>query len=74
MEEKLYMLRQLRHENLLLSHEIFSSKDGTFVVSELAAASLDELTVVCLDEVQLAAIVYQVCNDSIWQPDNDLKH
>lgn len=60
-EEKLYMLRQLRHENLLASLELFVTNEEVFIVSELAAVSLDEFTVVILDETQLEAIIHQVC-------------
>jgi hypothetical protein len=55
------MLRQLRHENLLTSLEFFVTNDQVFVVSELAAISLDEYTVVSLDETQLEAFIHQVC-------------
>jgi len=60
-EEKLFLLRQLRHKNLLVSLELFSFKDELFIVSEFAAISLEELTVARPDEVQLAAIISQVC-------------
>lgn len=66
-EEKLFMLRQLRHENLLISFELFSFKDEFFIVSELAAISLEELTVARPDEVQVAAIIYQVRDSSLSQ-------
>ena len=60
-EEKLYMLRQLRHENLLTPHELFVANEQVFIVSELQAVSLDEFTIVSLDEIQLEAIIHQVC-------------
>ena len=59
-EEKLYMLRQLKHENLLAPLELFVANDQVFIVSELAAITLDRFTVVSLDETQLAAIIHQV--------------
>jgi hypothetical protein len=59
-EEKLFMIRQLRHENLLSSHELYSFDYKFFIVSELTAISLEELTVARPDEVQLAAIISQV--------------
>ena len=64
-EEQVFMLRQLRHENLLVSHELYSFENKFFVVSELAAISLEELTVAGPDEIQLAAIAYQVRFSSI---------
>lgn len=59
-EEKLFMLRQLQHKNLFFCHELYSFKDEILIVSELAAISLEELTVARPDEVQLAAIISQV--------------
>lgn len=59
-EEKLYMLRQLKHENLLSPEEIFFFENSFYIVSEYLAISLEELILVRPDEVQLAAIVHQV--------------
>ena len=59
-EEKLYMLRQLKHENLLSPEEIFSFEDSFYVISEYTAISLEGVILVRPDEVQLAAIVHQV--------------
>lgn len=58
-EKMLYMLRQLKHENLLHPEEIFSLDDSFYVISEYAAVSLDGVVVVRPSEVQLAAIVHQ---------------
>ncbi|KAK0628282.1 hypothetical protein B0T17DRAFT_596903 [Bombardia bombarda] len=58
-EKKLYMLRQLKHENLLSPEEIFSFENSFYVISEYTAISLEGFILVRPDEVQLAAIVHQ---------------
>lgn len=58
--EKLSFLRQLQHDNVLLSHQIFSFEDVFYVVSECMAISLEELTIARPDEPQLATIIHQV--------------
>jgi len=58
--EKLSMLRQLKHSNLLTSYEVFLHKNLFYIVSEKAEISLEELIVARPNEIQLAAIIYQV--------------
>jgi serine/threonine protein kinase len=58
--EKLSFLRQLQHDNVLLSHQIFSFKDVFYIVSEYMAISLEELTIARPDKPQLATIIHQV--------------
>jgi hypothetical protein len=60
-EKKRYTLRQLKYNNLLRPEEIFSFEDSFYIISEYAAISLEEVIVVRPSEVQLAAIVHQVC-------------
>lgn len=60
-ERMVYTLRQLKHDNLLRPEEILSFQDTFYIVTEYAAISLEEVIVVRPNEIQLAAIVYQVC-------------
>ncbi|KAJ0137444.1 hypothetical protein HZ326_19564 [Fusarium oxysporum f. sp. albedinis] len=59
-EKMLYTLSQLKHENLLRPEEILSFEDSFYIISEYTAISLEEVIVVRPNEVQLAAIIYQV--------------
>lgn len=59
-DEKVCLLRQLKHENLLETYELFSFEDSIYIISACGAISLDDLIVARPDEVQLAAIVHQV--------------
>lgn len=59
-EEKLYVLRQLKHENVLSPDEIFTFENSFYVISKCTAISLEGFVLVHPDEVQLAAIVHQV--------------
>jgi hypothetical protein len=59
-EAKLEILRQLRHPNILVSHEVYSFEDAFYVISEQTEVSLEELIIARPNEVQLAAIIYQV--------------
>ena len=59
-DEKLHMLQQLKHENLLSQEEIFCFEESIYVISEYTAISLKGVTLVLPTEIQLAAIVHQV--------------
>lgn len=59
-ERKLYMLRQLKHRNLLRPEEIFSFEGSFYVISEYTAISLEDLTLARPNQIQLATIVHQV--------------
>jgi len=59
-DEKLHMLRQLKHGNLLSPEEIFCFEESIYVISEYTAISLKGAALVRPDEIQLAAIVHQV--------------
>jgi hypothetical protein len=61
-EQKLYMLHQLKHRNLLASHQVFSFREKFHVISEYTQVSLEEFIVARPDEVELAAIISQVRN------------
>jgi hypothetical protein len=50
-EEKLFMLRQLKYENLLSPEEIFSFEDSFYVISKYTAISLEGAILVRPDEV-----------------------
>ncbi|KAF2178254.1 hypothetical protein K469DRAFT_461377, partial [Zopfia rhizophila CBS 207.26] len=59
-DKKLYMLRQLKHPNLLASIEVFSFQDTYYLISEHAEISCEEFIVARPDEIQLAAIIRQM--------------
>ncbi|KAI9772441.1 MAG: hypothetical protein M1840_000644 [Geoglossum simile] len=73
-EEKLYMLRLLRHENVLHSYEIFSFEEDYYVVSELMSISLEAFIIARPDELELAIIIYQILNGISFFASQNLSH
>jgi hypothetical protein len=61
--EKIDMLRKISHPNILHSHQIFLRDGLYYVVSELAAISLEDLLLARPDEIQIRAIMHQVSED-----------
>ena len=60
-ERTLYMLLQLKDTNLLRSHQVYAFRGEFCVISEHTQVSLEEFIVAQPDELQLAAIISQVC-------------
>ncbi|KAH7111051.1 hypothetical protein B0J11DRAFT_512229 [Dendryphion nanum] len=73
-DQRLYMLRQLKHANLLASFEIFSFQDTCYVVSEHTEISCEEFIVARPDEIQLAAIIRQVIDAISYLVSQNLVH
>ncbi|KAJ9129567.1 hypothetical protein NKR23_g12509, partial [Pleurostoma richardsiae] len=73
-EKKLYMLRQLKHENLLRPVEIFSFEGSFHVISEYTAISLEGIILVRPSEIQLAAIVHQILDAICYLESEELIH
>ncbi|KAH7111264.1 kinase-like domain-containing protein [Dendryphion nanum] len=73
-DKKLYMLRQLKHANLLASLEIFSFQDAHYVISEHTEVSCEEFIVARPDEIQLAAIIRQVIDAISYLVSQNLVH
>ncbi|KAI9855636.1 MAG: hypothetical protein M1813_009682 [Trichoglossum hirsutum] len=75
-EEKLYMIRQIQHENIHHSYEIFAFGNAFYVISQYVAISLDEV-IACPaypDECQLAAIIAQVLKGISFLSSQNLMH
>ena len=73
-EKKIDMIRKLKHEHILHVEEVFAFEDIFYVISEHACVSLDETSLVCPSEVQLAAIVHQVLDVVLFLTSQNLTH
>jgi serine/threonine protein kinase len=73
-EKKLYMLRQLKHANLLASFEVFSFQDTYYLISEHTEISCEEFIVARPDEAQLAAIIRQMIDVISYLVSQNLTH
>jgi hypothetical protein len=60
--DKVPVLRQVRHENFLTCYKIFEFDDAIFTVSEYMAISLTDLngSAIPPNEIQIATIIHQV--------------
>jgi hypothetical protein len=61
-EEDLYRIQQLRHENFVSVYEIFAFESSFFIISERMQISLDHVVAspAYPDESELASIIWQV--------------
>jgi serine/threonine protein kinase len=73
-EKKLYMLRQLKHANLLASFEVFSFQDTYYLISEHTEISCEEFIVARPNEIQLAAIIRQMLDAISYLVSQNLTH
>ncbi|KAF2786411.1 hypothetical protein K505DRAFT_343835 [Melanomma pulvis-pyrius CBS 109.77] len=71
-QERLNLLRQLRHNNILTTYNLFTHNDEIYAISEDTEVSLEELIIAQLDESQLAAIIAQVIKNATLQQKTEL--